>query len=267
MRRMLLFVLVALAVAPPPPAGAKDEPPPPVPTKRHSDPKNQHSFKLPVTWSVSTPNRKFNEGCAIYLDVELPDGGGAFYMELYHLPGLCAPIPQSYWEKPVLWKRENADDATVALEPLPHLRLDLHRGSEEMIRVHTYRLIRGRGFTLVAECPAKLWPVIRDAYFAACKTVETRLGPWPDPPKGYDRSEKDGFTWYVHPQAKRKDVKDYQAYFRKMEREFRKRHGKFAKEPLSEYAETLLSAYMSQEVREPLYAGWRDAVRRTRSGS
>lgn len=234
-RRAWVVVLAAVLLWVPHAAAGEDAPEAP-PTKRHADPKDEHSVRLPATWAVAIPNGKFNEGSVIHLDVTLPENGGTFLLELYHLPGLCAPLPQAYWEKPVLWKRENADDATVALEPLPHLKLDLHRGAEAFIRVHTYWLVEGRGFTLVAECPAPLWPKIKDAYFRAVPTIETRLGPWPKRPEGYDRSVKDGFVYYVHPQAKKADVKAYQAYLRKMEKVFRKRHGKFAKDAPHEYA-------------------------------
>ncbi len=239
-RGLALTCLLALLIAGAPTFA--DEPakkgaePPAKKTKRWSDAKKQATFQLPATWAGKHITTNLGEQLIVELEVTLPEGAGQFTIELSHLKGMAEPIQQAFHEQPTLWKQWKADDATVIRTPRPHLRLDMTRDEEDWIRLHTFRYLEGRGFTLVLACPARLFDQLKDDDFAAVETVTTTLGPYPARPEGYERSERDGFVWYVHPLAKNKDVKDYRAYVAKLEKRFRKVHGKFPKEQLAEMA-------------------------------
>ncbi|MDJ0520578.1 MAG: hypothetical protein QNJ90_00740 [Planctomycetota bacterium] len=237
MRARAWSLLTLLLLLPSAPTWAEDAPATaPTPWVKHISKDEKVIVEVPPTWKVKADPKTANANFPIVLRGTIEGHEGEIVFFVQHLPKMAEPLQQAYEDKADEWKEKAAGDVTVLREPRIHLKVDVDRGGGDLIRLLTYRSIRGRGFTVALEAGAAAMEAERDNVFRVADALRSKLGPYPTPIEGYERSVRGGWTYHVHPDVKAADVKGYHKLLKQVERDFVKQHGKLPRKTPHEYA-------------------------------
>ena len=153
----------------------------------------EHTVALPSYWKAEQGRDEealFDFNIYIPADRELPNGR----FTIYWIEGILIARAQPYFEKDYQLERFGSGRAEIGMIPLPYLAVYYKDDLSACVTIFIYRVINGRGFSIVAVFEEEPFRVVRDQIFEAAASFTSSLDPWPPDPAGYDLLMKDGFA-------------------------------------------------------------------------
>ena len=221
-RVVVLAAVVALLAAIGAAMGMPGDAPPAKPVRRESA-DHRVGFDLPADWNVDADQRK---DTLFALTAHPPQAKSGAWICLYHVPGIRNERQQAYIECTVHPARYGVKTrAEVRLDPMPHLVLDAPDGARTLRHVWIYRVLDRNGFTLSLECDPAEWDSIKDACFAAARSLTSTLPQYPARPEGMKQVLRDGYEYFVHPSVKAAEVEAVHRTLLDAEHRYSRVHG------------------------------------------
>jgi hypothetical protein len=154
------------------------------PLKSFDSPDKEWSIQLPPAWRVK-PIKQEQAFMAFDIIVTGSHGTGYGRITLFWIQGMQMARAQPYADRPAQLKRYKGEGAAIGLQPMPHLEFRYSQGSRRFKVLMIYRVIQGRGLSMVSTIDEGAMPAIRSGLFEAAGSIQTRLEPWPPVPEGY----------------------------------------------------------------------------------
>ena len=188
------------------------------------------TMSLPKDWKVEVkkPSKKQDPRPVHRIKITLEGAEKPLYIYLWRLKEMRGPRAMCYFDRFEIMEARKSNTSHVVNDPLPHLLVEYRKSRIDHVYVVVYRRIRRNGVKFALVCPKSSWqPKVQDAFFKAVESLKTTLARVTSVPLGYKEYEKDGYLYYLHSDAKRKDLKALHKFLREEEKAFSKIYGKF----------------------------------------
>lgn len=198
----------------------------------YSDELGIFTVKLPEEWTVAVHTGRRTKS-DLMLKITPPEAPKAAYFYVWNKKGMRGPRAQAWFEGPRILRSQKGESWSIEMEPLPHVIISRKSRTSGAARVYvvSYRVVRGNGLKMALSCRKALWDQIKTVYFDMVQNMSAAVEEFPPRPDRYVAITKDDYLYLLHPDVRKRVVKDLHRQLEHEERAFSKVHGRLVKDP------------------------------------